>query len=132
MNTGTPFEVWAAHQGVQMTPAHLFDYRGTLGPEHCDQVAAGLLAIAHEMATLLHTGKVVDSDLDYAHQEIFNSLKWALRFLAIPPDGSPEYRASIREQYLETDPGPQDCGMDCYICSGDPANDPQVSKGLSA
>lgn len=118
----TPFEDWADRQGLNPIPADEFDYRGVIGPEECDRIAADMLAIAHEMATLLHTEQVRPEDLAAAHEEIYGSLTWALRWLGIPRNGTPEKRASIRTQYLGTDPGPQKLPVDCYLTPV-PAND---------
>ena len=105
MNTHGVFTAWAEKHGVQMTPSEKFDYRAALGAEQCDQAAAVLLAMVHETAVLLQAGAVADRDLDIAL------------------DGYPDYRAAVRVRYLP-EPGPDDCGMGCIVCSGASLPDP--------
>lgn len=100
-----------------MTPSADFDYRAALGPEQCDHAAAALLAMAHETAVLLQVGAVADRDLDIAHADLLDKLFWALRYLGIALDSYPDYRAAVRVRYLP-EPGPDDCGMGCIVCSG--------------
>lgn len=102
MNPKTPFETWAAEAlgpDVTVTPCDDVDFRAILDCAECDVVAAQVLSIAHEVATLLRNGQVRDEDQEAAHSEIYSCVKWALRMLGIAGK-HPELRAEIRAQYL--------------------------------